>query len=478
MTGAADDAGSVLLAGHKPASLVLHEALLASVQQFPQAFAAADLSPDANRFRKTYSQALPRYEAHRLASAARGEIAQQIVSALRANLVWQQGEAAQPLNEALTPAEPLALDSADFPSGGGWQPSVVYQGERWSAHQLDALAQLLVQRGVVTAPAGQALSWVATDLLEQGRINLRGRRIVVMGGGAEMAPTRFWLAAGAQVLWLDTVAPPADWQADAELSGQLFWPRDNVDLLTQPQRVLATLLAFADGQPLDLGLYAYAPGQARELRLTGVMNALVEALPTELVASVTLLVSPTTPTALSRDDLAAMQARLDQRPGWEVVLAGLGLLGRGGGAAEADTQDASGAATRTVVGIQGASYQAAQYVAKVLVAESWAMRGTFRVSANTAAITRTRSLAHPVFTAAFGGAAAFGIETLTPRQSRCINGLLALADWHRPEAPVPGAVRVHGGIHTLPYPLESALRVAAAIGFARSPRLLRGLLKG
>jgi hypothetical protein len=70
----------------------------------------------------------------------------------------------------------------------------------------------------------------------------------------------------------------------------------------------------------------------------------------------------------------------------------------------------------------------------------------------------------------------FGVETLAPRQSRRLGGLLALHDWLCPGLPIPGSVRVHGGIHTLPYPLESALRVAAAIGFARSPRLLRGLI--
>ena len=69
------------------------------------------------------------------------------------------------------------------------------------------------------------------------------------------------------------------------------------------------------------------------------------------------------------------------------------------------------------------------------------------------------------------------METLTPRQSRPLNGLLAVHDWLHPEVPVPGRIRVHGGIHTLPYPLENALRVAAAIGFARSPGLLRGLLQ-
>jgi hypothetical protein len=141
------------------------------------------------------------------------------------------------------------------------------------------------------------------------------------------------------------------------------------------------------------------------------------------------------------------------------------------------------AVTRTVVSIQGASYQAAQYLGKVMQAECWANFGQvgstnpqpIRVSANTAAITRTRSLDHPVFAAAFGGAAAFGVETLVPRQSRRINGLLAVRDWLQPTIPVPGLIRVHGGIHTLPYPLGSALRVAAAIGFARSPKLLRGL---
>jgi hypothetical protein len=210
------------------------------------------------------------------------------------------------------------------------------------------------------------------------------------------------------------------------------------------------------------------------------MNELVNALPPERVASVTMLVSPTTPTALSPQDLAAMRARIEVRPGWEAICARLGLLGRGGGSVAVG----DAAATRSVVAIQGASYQAAQYLGKMMMAECWARRGRLgpvdriplRVSANTAAITRTRSLGRPVFAAAFGGAAAFGIETLAPRQSRRISGLLAIRDWLHPTLPTPGAVRVHGGIHTLPYPLGSALRVAAAIGFARSPRLLRGLI--
>ncbi len=43
--------------------------------------------------------------------------------------------------------------------------------------------------------------------------------------------------------------------------------------------------------------------------------------------------------------------------------------------------------------------------------------------------------------------------------------------------PEPGVIRVHGGIHTLPYPLEPALRIASVFGFARSPKLLRNLVR-
>ena len=100
-----------------------------------------------------------------------------------------------------------------------------------------------------------------------------------------------------------------------------------------------------------------------------------------------------------------------------------------------------------------------------------------RVSANTAPITQTRSLAHPVFNAAFGGAAAVRVQTFTPSQLQTLSGLLAVHDWLHPTAPRPGKISVHGGIHTLPYPMDIALRVAAAIGFAQSPKLLGSLLK-
>ncbi len=334
---------------------------------------------------------------------------------------------------------------------------------------------------MITPAAADSLAAIAKRLEKDNGLSLKGRKVVVIGAAAEMASTRHFLAMGAEVLWLDQAAPPKELKANPEFSGILHYPSDNVDLLTQPAELMATIIEFSAGSACDICLYAYAPGQARELRLTGVMNAIINAMPSELMASVTMLVSPTTPSELQVSDRAILEQRLALRPKWEGLLDTFGVLGKIGGVAQFGERST----IRSVVSIQGASYQAAQYLCKIIMAEAWATHGQIhadnvdplRVSANTAAITKTRSLDHPVFDAAFGGAAAMQVQTFSPEQSKCLNALLAVQDWLSAEIPVPGRVRVHGGIHTLPYPLQSALRPAAVIGFAKAPKLLAGLLK-
>ena len=426
--------GSVVLREARSASALLHHALLEAVRACPERFAEVDLPPAPGPFRDAFPELLPRFEAARIAAPERAQLARRLALAGGACLQWEDDAGRVDLREALAePAPPLRLRMHGFRGRPGWLPAPVHRGERWSGADIAGLGAVLGERDVVTPAAAEALAWLARAVLEDGALDLSGRRIAVLGANAEMAPTRHWLEAGAEVLWIDVAPPPADWFENASFAGCLHWCPEGADLLTQPREILATLRAFAEDGPVDLGLYAYAPGRARELRLAGVMNALVEALPREALASVTLLVSPTTPTALGAGDLEATAARRARRPGWEAALAATGLLGRGEGCA----RSGGGAATRTVVSIQGASYQAAQYLGKIAVAEAWATHGPvsaagsapLRVSANTAAITRTRSLDHPLFAAAFGGAGAFGVESFTPRQSRCVNGLLAAADW-------------------------------------------------
>jgi hypothetical protein len=469
---------SVQLQNQASASSILHKILSVAIDSFP-AELNIDAWPDETaEFRKRYVTLIPRFEAVRLASPKRLEIARQMTRATQQTLVWQDGEETSPFDDVLnSTAKPLELKRVQGEGVGGWQP--VFDDYNIARSDLINLGETLMTRNCITEDAAKALSWLQNNALDNGEINLSGRKIAILGAAAEMASTQHFLKAGADVLWLDLSPPPADWLHTKDFSGILFYPEQNANLLTQPREILATLLTFANGGTMDICLYAYAQRQARELRLSAVMNTLVDKLPQDLIASVTMLISPAATTALNENDLHAMNARRNGRPAWEALLDNIGLLGRG----YTDGTSHAGV-TRTIAGIQGTSYQAAQYLGKIVVAECWANHGQpgvvnprpLRVSANTAAITRTRSLEHPIFEAAFGGAEAFQVETFAPEQSQCLNGLLTIHDWLHPELPVPGRVRVHGGIHTLPYPLEDALKIAAAIGFTRSPTLLGRLL--
>ena len=465
----------IQLKGDQTASEAFHRVLLTATEEFPKAFADIHFPDSAEKFRKSYNELVPEFESARLRSSARAEIARHLAEKIQAEVIFQEGEKVQLLTSYLQGAfSPLRLVTQTPNSAGFWRPKFTYRNHTWTA--LDELAEELLSRDVITDDAAIALESLREHLTKDGRINLSKRKIVVLGANAEMASTKHFLEAGADLLWLDKVAPSNDLVKSPARSGRLTWSEE-ADLLKRPGEILATIIAFADKEPVDLCLYAYAPGQARELKLTVAMNTIINLLPISLVRSVTLLLSPTTATPLQGSDLNIIRRRISESPTWEALLAGAGLLKKG-------PQQNNFAVSSTIVNIQGTSYQAAQYLGKLLMSESWVSSGQIgkqisepiRVSANTAAITRTESMNHPIFAAAFQGASAFGIETFTADQSSCLNGLLTIYDWLSPNSPTPGLVRVHGGIHTLPYTLESSLRIAAAIGFARSPSLMLRLI--
>jgi hypothetical protein len=208
--------------------------------------------------------------------------------------------------------------------------------------------------------------------------------------------------------------------------------------------------------------------------------------------SISLFTSPTTPALVQREDRRAAAQRLADAPLWQRALRSTGRLPDG------HAQRDDRCIARAIVRIQGASYQAAQYLAKMLASEVWAVYGNhlgdggepLRASANTAGVTRTRSLSMPIFEAGFLGGPAFGVDTFAPATTRWLNGLLLLHDLLNDDAPaaqpdLPGAERarrlhaqqIHGGIFSLPYSLESTLTAAALIGFSRRPRLLLDLVR-
>jgi hypothetical protein len=453
----------------RAASALLHELLRAAQHQFPRVLVPARLPQAADAFRKLYPELLARFEAARVASAQRAEIATAIAAASRRALCLREGSTERPLDEALGDrAEPLPLELRAPCGSTRLEPAVWMRGKRSRGRDLKQLADRLRARESISAAAARALVWVS----EQPELQLSDRRFALLGAAAELAPVRLLLNGGADVLWIDVKPPPAALLANPAPRGRLLLPTVPGDLLRRPREIAATLARWAESGPLDLGLYAYAPGHAREWRIAAAMNAIAESLAKGAVRSISLLVSPTSPVALDPSDLTAAAERRAVRPLWQAALETAGLLGRGPYAQSGEVRVA-----QSVVGLQGASYQAAQYVEKILAAESWVQAG-YRVSANVAGVTRTRSMQHPLFEAAFEGAGAFGVETFSPETTRALSGLLTLHDLLASErTPVPLSQRVHGGVHVLPYPLEPALRVAALIGLARRPWRLGQLLR-
>jgi hypothetical protein len=493
------ESGRVDLPAGTSASRLFHQILQTAVEQFPDALAAAELPDDPGSFRTDYAVCLPRFEAARIASSQRTTIARYLAAESSRRFVWVVGDEAAPLVEAMTqPQPPLELDTIEFSGITGWKPALP-TGEDAAVvgGAIEDYVAGLVGRSSATAGVVKSVSWLLSHGVDAaGAVDFSARRIALLGGAAELAPAAHWLAAGAHVLWIDVASPPAELRRSGA-GGRLSWIPGGADLLTQPRRVAATISEFAAEGPVDIGLYAYAPGKAREWRLAAAMNAVVDALPVDAVGTVTLLVSPTTPGQLTSPELQAEQQRCLDRPRWQSAADRLGILGSDGG--HVTVGDA--AVSRSVVSIQGSGYQAAQYLEKMMAAETWATWGPAlapaprprHVSANVAGISQTRSLQHPVFDAAFGGATAFGVETFAPPVTRALNAMLTARDWldpaaaGNPAASIPvepdraarllTSARVHGGLYVLPYPADEALRVSAAIGAARHPSRIPAMIR-
>ncbi|MGV3623595.1 MAG: hypothetical protein ACO1OB_22440, partial [Archangium sp.] len=150
-----------------------------------------------------------------------------------------------------------------------------------------------------------------------------------------------------------------------------------------------------------------------------------------------------------------------------------------------------GNVARGIISLQGAGYQAAQYLTKIIAAETLAADGLggkpVTLSANVAGITNTRSLSHPLFQVAFQGAPSFGVRIFEPPLTRAVSGLLMLHDLINPSAPGSAtqthggieqrvkAVRteqIHGHVYDLPWQFEACVKTAAVVGMGKNPGVL------
>jgi hypothetical protein len=487
--------GVVLPTGHTGSSL-FHSLLTQAAAEFPGALGAVELPRSSGSFKREYGEILARFESARVVAPERVDIARYLVKKSQASLEFAEADRRIPLDEYLTTtvASPT-FTSVQLGAADGFRPELTFDGQIHRGRSVCAVADRMVEAHHMTKAARDALHWIVQHVESQGgSLDLRGQNFVVLGAGAELAATRMLLAAGARVLFIDVAEPTKLLASSAGLSGMLVTPSTGGNLLEQPREVLAAIRGFAQEHgPVHLSMFAYASGSSQEWRLGSAMTAIATHLPADALQSVTMLVSPTTAASLQPESLEAAKAGLRTGARWKTALWRTGLLGAPG-----HFSGHGAAIARATVSIQGLSYQAAQYIAKLAAAETFAVYGNdlgavkrrpLTVSANVAGITRTRSLAHPLFQAAFIGAPHFGVRIFDPAETRGLSGLLILHDLLNRAAPgsasvQPGDVRkkasgllsqqVHGGIYSLPYVLEHAIRIAAVIGMGRKPSLLLG----
>lgn len=484
--------GVVLPQGHTGSSF-FHHVLQQAAEAFPQALGSARLPSDAKAFKRDYRDALVRFEAARVASPQRVQIARLIANRSQAELLFASERGSVPLSDHMAePTSPIELRTLHEASGSaGFTPEVQLDGKRYVRREIIGMCERLVEAHQMTHAALEAVRFII-ELIEErgGTLDLRGESFALLGAGAELAPTPMLLKAGARVLWVD-VAEPSSRLSPDQVTGQLLIADNACDLLRAPEQVAAALIDFAQSSPIHIGMFAYAAGASREWRLGAAMNAIVRRVTPSLVRSLSFFVSPTMPATVQPEDAAASLDKLSRAPGWQGIARGLGLLPTPG-----QLQVDGATIARAIVSIQGLSYQAAQYVSKVAAAETYAVYGTRAVddsvdpvivSANVAGITNTRSLAHPLFQAAFIGAPRFGVRIFEPVTTRALSGLLILSDLLNSSSPSNPSVmplrpsdkvrallsqQVHGGIYSLPYELEAAIRISAVVGMAQRPAVL------
>ena len=345
-----------------------------------------------------------------------------------------------------------------------------------SLAELSEQVSSLEQHQHASAEAVSALraALASTTAAGAARLDLTGQRFVLLGGTAELAPLALLLATGADVLTTHTSpaslrrAALADPAPDGQtFAGRLFAVNGGVDLLASPERFAASALEFADGRPVNVGAFAYRGGEAREWRLTASMDGIIRRLRRSgAVASITYYLSPSVPVELSPETAQVSARRLAAK---RSLLAELARRATANALFEPNLIESGGRFwPRSLVTKQGASYQAGNlfgknYPAEMYRAPSAARKPSFRVSANVAPITRTRSTETAETRAAFSVVEAFGINVFEAQLARRLMFLLMMDDvFASPSdaAAVPFPGQVHGGVFTNAWALNAVLQLA------------------
>lgn len=429
-------------------------------------------------------------EASALSPATADEIADEGLASLRRRMVLVDADGAEtPLAEAAIdrPGEepPFATESVQGTERPITELVVPYRGSGLSGEALLAQLDAWVECGTVEPSFATAVGEVI-DHPEW--LALPGRRVALIGAGAEMGPLEALLSWGVDVLAIDLPRSRA-WRYKRGLAtkgaGRLAFPisRDGdagADVVHQLGPVLQWLRREGGDAPLVLGMHAYADAGAH-VQVSAATDALIEQLGAErgvdglatawLATPTDAFVVPPEVVAAARESYARRSGviRWGQRP--------LRWLSRSKLYAPAYRQAASGAGgiADILVPQQGPSYAIAKRLQRWSGLAAQAAGRT--VSFNVAPATWTRSVTkNPVLAAAYRGADRFGVEVFPAETTRALMAALLVRDL---SAPPPSRSHpeelfsdqaAHGGLWRAGYDPKTVLGIAALTGLPGSLR--------
>lgn len=413
-----------------------------------------------------------------VASAASSDAATAIADAglasMRARMVVDRGDATVAVEEALaarsTPG--LARQEVHGPVAPDTELRVPYGGRVLHGATLDEQLERWLEASVVEPSFAAAIRRVGEH---PEWLRLAGRRVALVGAGAEMGPLEPLSAWGAHVLAID-LPSEAIWQRITDIArrgaGTVTFPTSpdgvaGVDVLRALPQTRAWLEDAAADDELVLGMHAYANGGSH-VRVT----AAVDVIATDLLAqrpstALAYLATPTDAFVVPEEVVAHARAAYAARGLRAVAQAPLRVASRGRLFKPAYADGSSVA--DVLVRQQGPNYA----VAKRL--QRWrgvtARRQGHTVSFNVAPATWTRSvIKNRVLAAAYAGAGRFGIEIFEPATVRVLMAALLVHDLHH--APAAGRhpetlfsdSAAHGGLWRAAYEPASVLGLAAVTG--------------
>lgn len=446
-------------------------------------------------WRKDYVDLVHDVTAASAGSADRAaRIAADGLTSMRRRMVLVDDSGAQaPLDEAALPmppgAAPFGTETVRGTAAAETTLRVPYDGRVLEGEELRGQLASWVDRQLVEPSFAAAIG----EVIDHPQwLTLAGRRVLLVGAGAEMGPLETLLSWGADVMAIDLPRSRA-WRHKKGLAtrgaGTLTFPVDasgdsGADVVHQPGQVLEWIRRTRGGDPLAVGMHAYADSGVH-VRVSAAMDLLMDALTADdAETALAWLATPTDAFVVPPEVVAAARARWAARGlALKSVQAPARAVGRGRLFAPAyrDAYAGQPGIADVLVPQQGPNYAIAKRLQRWrgVAAEGVGQR----VSFNVAPATLTRSVTkNPVLAAAYGGAHHFGVEVFHPQTVRPLMAALLVRDLMR-EAPVRShpeelfsEAAAHGGLWRVGYEPKTALGVAAVAGLPGS--LGRRLRKG